>query len=129
LKRAPSDSSPIAIISKDINESNIKNDNITNVFDRNPLERLCEVMTNWNILNDVITGNSFNNQEDHVPSLTSRIETIPTIFESCAKYYNTWEPLLIDEIKANICANLVHNTRNSSKTGKLIIGMHIISFL
>ena len=125
LKRA-SDSSPIAIISKDVNEPNIKNDTST-IFDRNPLQRLCEVLTQWNILNDVISGNNYNNQEDHVPPPpSSRIETIPTIFESCAEYYNTWEPLLIDEIKANICTNLVHNTRSPSKTGKLIIGIPLI---
>ena len=87
-------------------------------------------MTQWNILNDVISGNNYNNQEDNALSSSSSttVVTIPTLFESCTEYYKTWEPLLTEEIKANICSNLTHNTRNASKTGRLIVGIHIHSF-
>jgi len=130
LKRAPSDASPRVIVSHDKHKSNnntqIEN---ANVFERNPLERLCEVMTQWNILNDVISGNNYNNQEDNaLLSSSTTVVTIPTLFESCTEYYKTWEPLLTEEIKANICSNLTHNTRNASKTGRLIIGNSLLIY-
>lgn len=108
------------------NHNHVQN---TNVFEKNPLERLCEIMTQWNIFNDIINSNNYNDPEDYTLSSSLPSAPIPTLFQSCAEYYKAWEPLLAEEIKANICSNLPHNTKHSSKAGRLIIGILIQTFL
>ena len=128
-KRLPSDSSPRNISTINTQTINNVNNNNDNVFDMNPLYRISELITQWNIFEDIFNSNIY--QEDHIspsisPSTSSsclNTSLIPTVFKSCAEYYKTWEPLLVEEIKANICANLSINTKNSSKAGILNIGM------
>lgn len=132
-KRLPSDSSPRNTIATINTKTSIKTYNHENVFDMNPLHRISELITQWNIFEDIFNGKL--NQEDNIspsisPSTSSsclNTSLIPRIFKSCAEYYKTWEPLLVDEIKANTCANISINTKNSAKAGILNIGVGAIA--
>ena len=81
----------------------------------NPLDRLCELILPWNLLEAVKVSND---------SLHDRrmIRKIPTRFESHEEYYNIWEPILLEEIKANIITHVPQISRNNVKAGTLHIG-------
>jgi hypothetical protein len=61
----------------------------------NPLDRLSELLLNWNILNE-------NEDQDQVNQLAS----VPDVFESYKHYLKIWEPLFIHETKASIYSSL-----------------------
>jgi hypothetical protein len=61
----------------------------------NPLDRLSELLLNWNILNE-------SGEQDQVEKLPS----VPDVFESYKQYISVWEPLFIHETKASIYSSL-----------------------
>jgi hypothetical protein len=71
----------------------------------NPLDRLCSLLLNWE-LDDFggLTGNS----------IISSMQSIPIIFPNFQTYVESWEPLLIIEMKSCIISN---STFQSSSTG------------
>jgi len=68
----------------------------------NPLERLCQQLLPWQILDSLSELQSQKNiLEDHDEVQSS----LPIVFESYLHYVVVWEPLLIEEIKASILSN------------------------
>ena len=63
-KRLPSDSSPRNTIATINTKTSIKTYNHENVFDMNPLHRISELITQWNIFEDIFNGKL--NQEDNI---------------------------------------------------------------
>lgn len=62
----------------------------------NPLDRFCELLLNWNIINEN------NEQTDDI----NKLHSIPDLFESYRQYISIWEPLFIIETKASIYSSL-----------------------
>ncbi len=81
----------------------------------NPLDRLCELLLPWNLLESLKFAND-SLQDKRV------IKKIPTRFESHDEYYNIWEPVLVEEIKANIMSHVPQISRTNVKAGTLYVG-------
>jgi hypothetical protein len=81
----------------------------------NPLERMCELLLSWLILEDLSKGRSSNST---APSECSRL---PTSYLTHQSYVESWEPWLIEEVKASILSNLPLNTRKQSKCGTAMV--------
>ncbi len=81
----------------------------------NPLDRLCELLLPWNLL-EAIKVPTDSLHEKRI------IRKIPTRFESHDEYYNVWEPVLLEEIKSNIITHVPQISRNNVKAGTLHIG-------
>ena len=103
----------------------------------NPLERLCELLANWQILHDLANaprrGSSIatvtlaENEEEvgtmhqkragssssSSSSSSSEVELapVPISFPNYRSYVQIWEPLMITELQANVLSNTPSNTR------------------
>lgn len=73
----------------------------------NPLDRLCESLLSWEILNEI--KNPINKQYDQVP----------LCFRDYSQYLKTWEPLLMEEIKSSILSTISSLLSNQVITGKI----------
>jgi hypothetical protein len=84
----------------------------------NPLDRLCELLLDWRILEDVRKG-----RERERDSTSARKDNVklPNCYATHQQYLTSWEPLLIQEIKAGILSNLPLSTKRSSKCGTAMI--------
>lgn len=80
----------------------------------NPLEKLCEQILNWNILEDVadnICPKSFDYIQDH--NISSPVSVLPDVYNSYMAYVDAWEPLMIREVQDSLIskfATLVNAT-------------------
>lgn len=83
----------------------------------NPLERLCELLLDWRILDDISSGR--NTRTDN--NTGSTFNLLPNSFLTCQEYVTAWEPLLIEEIKANVVSNSSLNKRNQPKYGTVTV--------
>jgi hypothetical protein len=79
----------------------------------NPLDRLCELIVDWRILEDV--------SKDRKARNSSTFSDLPKCYIDYQYYLTSWEPLLIEEIKANILSNLPLSTRRQSKKGTAMV--------
>jgi hypothetical protein len=59
----------------------------------NPLDRLAELLLDWNILSD---------EQQNINQLAK----IPDVFQSYKQYVSIWEPLFIHETKASVFSSL-----------------------
>eukprot|EP01038_Epipyxis_sp_PR26KG_P004254 gene4254-6033_t len=73
----------------------------------NPQERLCELLSTWKIL---ISDNK-------------QLQSIPLKFQSLKEYISIWEPLLLDEIKANIKSNFLAKSTAQMQSFPLIFSV------
>jgi hypothetical protein len=80
----------------------------------NPLDRLCELLLDWRILDDVGRKLDFRSEVTAFPNLQNS-------FPCYQEYLSSWEPLLIDEMKANILTNLPMSTKRQSKRGTAMV--------
>ena len=85
------------------------------VCDVNPLDRLCELLLDWPILEEITDGRSSKS--------TSNIQNIklPNCFPTHELYLSSWEPLILEEIKASVLSNLPLSTRKLSKSGRATV--------
>ncbi len=79
----------------------------------NPLDRLCDLLLPWNMLDQYAQEKKrskgvCNTPKDHL---------IPDSFKTAEDYVSVWEPLVVDEIKANILSNLSANLRGAQRHG------------
>ena len=81
----------------------------------NPLDRMCELLLGWRILEDVGRGRSSKNTS------SSDLERLPYTYPDYEAYLKSWEPLLIEEVKAGVLTNLPLNTKRLSKSGTAMI--------
>jgi hypothetical protein len=79
----------------------------------NPLDRLCELILDWRILEDV--------SKDRQARNSSTFSDLPKCYSNFQYYLTSWEPLLIEEIKANILSNLPLSTKRQSKKGTAMV--------
>ena len=69
----------------------------------NPLDKLCEQILRWNILEDVggnICPKSFDYVQDH--STSSPVKVLPDVYDSYVAYVEAWEPLMIREVQDSL---------------------------
>jgi hypothetical protein len=77
-----------------------------------PFERLCELLAKWDFVPDACQAVTTKIKDMPVQFF----DQIPTIFPSFANYIDTWEPLLFDEIKANVLSNFSSKIRGNIKS-------------
>lgn len=84
----------------------------------NPLDRLCELLLDWRILDDIGKG-----RERDREAVAARPEyaKLPDCYMTYQHYLTSWEPLLMQEIKAGILSNLPLSTKRLSKCGTATI--------
>ena len=70
----------------------------------NPLFKFCELILNWNILDEYQNEQFLNDNGNASKGLNG---TIPIIFHSQHQYIDIWEPLVMEEIKANTISNFI----------------------
>ena len=88
----------------------------TSVTCANPMDRLCELLLDWRILEDIELGK-------RKPDLTDLVR-LPNFYPTHQSYLASWEPLLIEEMKAGILSNLPLSTKRRSKCGTVLISTH-----
>ena len=81
----------------------------------NPLDRMCELLLDWRILSDINGGRGSKGISD------SSDLRLPTSYISHQSYLESWEPLLLEEVKASIISNLPMNTKRQSKCGTAMV--------
>jgi hypothetical protein len=84
----------------------------------NPLDRLCELLLDWRILDDIGRGRE---RERDSTSARTECAKLPNSYATHQQYLTSWEPLLIQEIKAGILSNLPLSTKRASKCGTAMI--------
>ena len=84
-------------------------------FCANPLDRMCELLLDWQILANIEGGRGLK-ENSSLPR-----ESLPTFFASHRSYIEHWEPLLVEEVKACILSNLPLNTKGRSKCGTAMV--------
>lgn len=67
----------------------------------NPLERLCEKLLDWNFYEQCCLAATTKTKDMPVKPF----HNVPTVFESYNEYIEVWEPLVFDEIRANVLNN------------------------
>lgn len=70
-------------------------------FCSNPLERLCEKLLDWNFYEHCCLAATTKTKDMPVQPF----HHIPTVFQSFNEYISIWEPLVFDEIRANVLNN------------------------
>lgn len=85
------------------------------ICDVNPLDRLCEMLLDWRILEDITDGRSSRSTS------SSENTRLPNYFPTHELYLSSWEPLLLEEIKASVLSNLPLSTRKLSKSGRATV--------
>ncbi len=70
----------------------------------NPLDRLCEKLLDWDIIN--ITFNRNNDLNENEQQKFNRMKNVLDSYESYSHYISIWEPLLIAETQASIYSSL-----------------------
>lgn len=88
----------------------------------NPLERLCELLLPWQLLNSL---SEFNLQKNLIDECEEQ-SILPIGFESFQHYVAVWEPLLIEEIKASILSNF---STSFSKSTSVYFGVPVTEAL
>ena len=92
---------------------------------QNPLDRMCEKLLDWNILAYVMSSDE--DGEGRSDDWGAK-KVIPIRYESQADYFSTWEPLVIEEIKAMVVSNVSTSrgsgayTPSSDRCGQFRIG-------
>lgn len=82
-----------------------------------PVDRLCDLLLNWRIIDDMYSVQSKDQQ-------TSTYCPVPTIFhDGFLKYLEIFEPLIIEEMKANVVNKILSNSRDDVMRGSLDIKM------
>lgn len=69
----------------------------------NPLDKLCEHVLNWDILDDVsgnICPKSFDYIQDHSEAIP--VSVLPDVYDSYMTYVDAWEPLMIKEVQDSL---------------------------
>lgn len=90
----------------------------------NPLDRLCDLLLPWSLIDDVVRGSSRENKAESVLSSDNKqSQLLPNVFEDYLDYVTRWEPLLIEEIKANTLSNLTQNTRDKQRSGTVNVAL------
>lgn len=84
----------------------------------NPLDRLCELLLDWRILEDIRKGRE---RERNSTSARTEYAKLPNSYATYQQYLTYWEPLLLQEIKAGILSNLPLSTKRLSKCGTAMI--------
>lgn len=69
---------------------------------QDPIERLCKLLLNWRVLDDIVGLNEM--------KISTIDYMLPTRFESFGAYVQKWQPLSIEEIKASVLSNLPLST-------------------
>jgi hypothetical protein len=85
----------------------------------NPLDRLCELLLPWPIIDDIVRqsrDHDFPGNRDVNDTDNSSL-VLPDTFTDCMQYVEMWEPLVIDEIKASVLSSLPQNTRDPQRRG------------
>jgi hypothetical protein len=85
---------------------------LTGMICSSPFERLCELLAKWDFIPDARQAVTTKSKDMPVQFF----DHVPTIFPSFATYIETWEPLLFDEIKANVLSNFSSKIRSSLKS-------------
>jgi len=109
----------------------------------NPLDRLCELLLPWRLLDEMASPSSSSSARSdgggkerkkgdggggggggggeagslRVPSLSALTQALPTCFREFEDYVTAWEPLVIEEIKASVVTNVPMSTRKSERRG------------
>lgn len=85
----------------DQSRSQLRNQNVASKH--NPLDRLCELLLSWDIISALSS-----------PTATNfvSINSLPSAFNDMKEYIEVWEPLIVEEIKANIISNAPSNMKS-----------------
>ena len=98
-------------VTKGVSNESSRNEPLENASNKicvNPIERLCTLLLDW----EMLSSGSKSSREQ-----AESFQSIPLSFPSTEDYIRTWEPLLVDEIKENLMSNIPMSTRKSC-TGK-----------
>jgi hypothetical protein len=86
---------------------------VRTVLCSNPLEKMCGHLVCWSLLEDLKESNG---QRSGGPVQEEvSLPRLPISFSTCREYIESWEPLLVEEIKANILSNVPMNSRRPKK--------------
>jgi hypothetical protein len=79
------------------------------------LERMCRLVLTWPFLEDLDIAMAKTDKLGVIEM--NEQEKIPLVFKSYSQYLSCWEPLLIQEIKANLISNFSAKVKSKLNLG------------
>jgi hypothetical protein len=93
----------------------------------NPLDKLHSFILSWDLVTEIRRNNSekkvtIEGQSTDSNEMANLPDAIPTKYDSVDSYINTWEPLLVDEMKSSTLRNINENSKIlDSKQGEVTL--------